>query len=465
MTGFTAYRRIGYRSFTETLPQSGGRTVASVISDRPVRGGFTEGEVTAMLDTGDTAFILVCAFLVFIMTLGIGFFYGGMVRRKNMGNTMLMCVSVAGVVSVLWVAVGYTIAFGSGLAAADGTANPIIGGFERLFLSGIDLETMWGDIPEFVWALFQGMFALITVAIISGAVVERMKFSRFLVFIALWVLLVYAPLAHMVWGGGWVSEIIGAYDFAGGDVVHISSGVSALVLALVVGSRHGNGKLTYQPHNIPFVMLGTLFLWLGWFGFNAGSAGAANGQAGLAFATTNTAAAAGLLAWMAVERLTTGKCTVLGACSGAVAGLVAITPAAGYVEVWAALVMGAVVAVICYFAVSRLKKRLGYDDALDAFGVHGIGGMCGTILTGLFAVPELGGFAGLFYGDPMQLVRQLLSVVFVVAFAAIMTFIIAKVIQLVGGPLRVSQRDEAQGLDISQHGEPAYPAFSGMDLN
>lgn len=418
-----------------------------------------------MLDTGNTAFILISAFLVFIMTLGIGFFYGGMVRRKNVGDTMLMCVSVAGLVSLLWVAVGYTVAFGDGCALSDDEANPIVGGFEHLFLAGIAPETLWGDIPEYVWALFQGMFALITVAIISGAVVERMRFSRFLIFVTLWVLLVYAPLAHMVWGGGWVAEVIGAYDFAGGDVVHISSGVTALVLAILVGARHGNGKLTYQPHNIPFVMLGTLFLWLGWFGFNAGSAGAANGQAGLALATTNTAAAAGLLAWMFLERALTGKFTLLGACSGAVAGLVGITPSAGYVEVWSSIIIGAVVAVVCYLAVSRLKRHFGYDDALDAFGVHGIGGMCGTVLTGLFAVPELGGFAGLFYGDPMQLVRQILSVLFVVAFAVVMSVIIAKVIALVGGPLRVSAHDEACGLDVATHGEPSYPAFSGMDLN
>ena len=388
-----------------------------------------------MLDTGNTAFMLVCAFLVFIMTLGIGFFYGGMVRRKNVGNTMLMCVGVAGVVSLLWVAAGYSLAFGDGFAAADGTANPVIGGLDRLFLAGMGLDELHGDIPEYVWALFQGMFALITVAIIAGGVVERMRFGRFIAFVVLWVLLVYAPLAHMVWGGGWVAEVIGAYDFAGGDVVHISSGLTAL------------------------------FLWLGWFGFNAGSAGAANGQAGLAFATTNTAAAAGLVAWMAVERAVTGKCTLLGACSGAVAGLVAVTPGAGYVEVWASAVMGAAVAVVCFFAVSRLKRRLGYDDALDAFGVHGVGGMCGTVLTGVFASPELGGFAGLLYGDPAQVVRQLASVLFVVAFAAAMTFLIAKAIELVGGPLRVDVRDEARGLDVSEHGEPAYPAFSGMDLN
>lgn len=418
-----------------------------------------------MLDTGNTAFILVCAFLVFIMTLGIGFFYGGMVRRKNVGNTMLMCVSVAGVVSVLWVAIGYSLAFGTGFATADGSANPILGGLDRLFLAGIGLDTLWGDIPEFVWALFQGMFALITVAIISGAIVERMRFSRFLVFIALWCVLVYAPLAHMVWGGGWIDTVIGAYDFAGGDVVHISSGVTALTLAVLLGARHGNGKLTYQPHNIPFVMLGTLFLWLGWFGFNAGSAGAANAQAGLAFATTNTAAAAGMLAWMFTERAVTGKFTLLGACSGAVAGLVAITPGAGYVEIWASVVMGAVVAVVCFFAVSRLKRRLGYDDALDAFGVHGIGGMCGTVLTGIFAAPELGGFAGLLYGDPLQVVRQLASVAFVVVFAVVMTVAIVKVMELVGGSLRVSAHAEATGLDVAEHGEPAYPAFSGMDLN
>ena len=418
-----------------------------------------------MIDTGDTAFVLVSTFLVFIMTLGIGFFYGGMVRRKNVGNTMFMCLAVAGVASIIWVAVGYSLAFGSGFASPDGTANPILGGFDRLFLTGIGLDSVWGTIPEYVWALFQGMFGLITVAIIAGGIVERMRFSRFLIFIVLWMLLVYCPLAHMMWGGGWLGSTLGAYDFAGGDVVHISSGVTALTLAVVVGSRHGNGKLTYQPHNIPFVMLGTLFLWLGWFGFNAGSAAAANAQAGLALATTNTAAATGMLAWMAVERVRTGKVTLLGGCSGAVAGLVAITPGAGYVDIWASVVMGAIVAVVCFFAVSQLKRRLGYDDALDAFGVHGIGGMCGTILTGVFANPALGGFAGLAFGEPMQVVRQLLSVLFVIVFASVMTFIIAKVMQAVGGPLRVSERDEARGLDISEHGEPAYPAFSGMDLN
>lgn len=418
-----------------------------------------------MIDTGDTAFILVSAFLVFIMTLGIGFFYGGMVRRKNVGNTMFMCLAVAGVASLIWVAVGYSLAFGSGFSTADGQANPILGGFDRLFLSGIMLDSAWGTIPEFVWAVFQGMFALITVAIIAGGVVERMRFSRFLVFVVLWLLLVYCPLAHMMWGGGWLGATLGAYDFAGGDVVHISSGVTALTLAIVVGSRHGNGKLTYQPHNIPFVMLGTLFLWLGWFGFNAGSAGAANAQAGLALATTNTAAATGMLAWMVVERVRTGKVTLLGGCSGAVAGLVAVTPGAGYVDIWASAVMGAVVAVVCFFAVSQLKRRLGYDDALDAFGVHGIGGMCGTVLTGVLANPDLGGFAGLLFGDPMQVVRQLLSVLFVIVFAALMTLLIAKVMQALGGSLRVSERDEARGLDVSEHGEPAYPAFSGMDLN
>lgn len=419
----------------------------------------------AALDTGDTAFILICAFLVFIMTLGIGFFYGGMVRRKNVGNTMLMCVSVAGLASVIWVAVGYTIAFGSGFAAADGTAAPLVGGFDKLFLAGMSLDTLWGTIPEFVWALFQGMFGLITIAIIAGGIVERMRFSRFLAFIAVWMLVVYCPLCHMMWGGGWLDTVVGAHDFAGGDVVHISSGVTALTLALVLGPRHGAGKLTYQPHNIPFVMLGTLFLWLGWFGFNAGSAGAANGQAGLAFATTNTAAATGMLAWMAVERVKTGKVTLLGACSGAVAGLVAITPGAGYVDVWASVPIAAVVAVVCYFAVSRLKPRFGYDDALDAFGVHGIGGICGTVLTGIFANPELGGFAGLLFGDPFQVVRQLVSVLFVVAFAAVCTFVIAKAIEAIGGSLRVCERDEARGLDVAQHGEPAYPAYSGMDLN
>lgn len=421
-----------------------------------------------MFDTGDTAFIMVCAFLVFIMTLGIGFFYGGMVRRKNVGDTMLMAVVVAGLVSVIWVVVGYSMVFGTNLGTrvgADIVANPIIGGFERCFFAGVTVETAWGTIPEFCWALYQGMFALITVAIISGGVVERIRFSRFVIFVVCWVLIVYCPLAHMVWGGGWIADALGAYDFAGGDVVHISSGVSALVLAMMVGPRYGHGKLSYQPHNIPFVLLGTLFLWLGWFGFNAGSAGAANGQAALAFATSNTAAAAAMLSWMACEKFATGRVTLFGACSGAVAGLVAVTPGAGYVDIWAALVMGIIVSIVCFFAVSRMKPALGYDDALDAFGVHGIGGMVGTVLVGFFANPAYGPFSGLFFGDPLQVVRQLLSVLFVILWAAVLTFIIAKIITLVGGDMRVAHHEEELGLDVAEHGEPAYPAYDGMDLN
>lgn len=421
-----------------------------------------------MIDTGDTAFVLVSAFLVFIMTLGIAFFYGGMVRRKNVGNTMLMCTTVAGVVSIIWVAVGYSLVFGSGFGTGAGDsflAHPFLGGLERVFLSGVTVNTVWGTIPEFVWALYQGMFALITVAIIVGGIVERMRFSRFLVFICLWVLIVYCPLAHMVWGGGWIADALGAYDFAGGDVVHISSGVTALVLALMVGPRFGNGKLSYQPHNIPFILLGTLFLWLGWFGFNAGSAGAANGQAGLAFATTNTAAAAAMLSWMACEYASTRKVTLFGACSGAVAGLVAVTPGAGYVDIWAAVLMGVIVSVVCFFAVSRLKPRLGYDDALDAFGVHGIGGMTGTILTGIFANPAYGPFAGLIFGDPMQVVRQLLSVLFVIAWAGGLSFLLAWFLKRLGGDLRVAHEDEEIGLDVAAHSEPSYPAYSGMDLH
>ncbi|WP_251157684.1 ammonium transporter [Caniella muris] len=421
-----------------------------------------------MIDTGDTAFILVSAFLVFIMTLGIAFFYGGMVRRKNAGDTMLLCTSVAGLVSVIWVVLGYTLVFGDGFAAATETgaaANPLLGGLEHVFLAGVSPEDAWGTVPELVWALYQGMFALITVAIIVGAVVERVRFSRFLVFVGVWVLVVYCPLAHMVWGGGWIADALGAHDFAGGDVVHISSGVSALVLALAVGARFGNGRLSYQPHNIPFILLGTLFLWLGWFGFNAGSAGAANGQAGLAFATTNTAAGAAMLAWMACERLTGGRATLFGACSGAVAGLVAVTPGAGYVDVWAAALMGVVVSVVCFLAVSRLKPRFGYDDALDAFGVHGVGGMVGTVLTGVFANPAYGPFAGLLFGDPLQVVRQLLSVLFVIAWAGGLTFVVTRVMTRLGGPLHVDHASEEMGLDLAEHTEPAYPAYSGMDLH
>lgn len=423
--------------------------------------GLLEGVEMGTIDTGDTAFILISTFLVFIMTLGIAFFYGGMVRRRNVINTMMMDVSIAGVVSVVWVLVGYTLAFGG-----DG-AGGLVGALDKVALNGLTPDSVHGTIPELVFAGFQGMFALITVAIISGAVAERIRFSRFLIFVIAWVLLVYAPLAHMVWGGGFVATVIGSLDFAGGDVVHISSGVSGLVLALIVGGRQGYGKLSYHPHNIPFVLLGTIFLWLGWFGFNAGSALAANGIAGLAALTTNTSAATGLITWMILERITTGRSTLLGACSGAVAGLVAITPGAGYVEVPSSIVIGAVVTCACFFACSRLKPKLGYDDALDAFGVHGLGGMIGTLLTGVFctlaANPD--GANGLLAGNPAQFGAQALSVVFVAVYAGVITFVIAKVIELVGGPLRVSAKDEARGLDATEHGETAYPAFTGMDLN
>lgn len=412
------------------------------------------------IDTGDTAFILVSTFLVFIMTLGIAFFYGGMVRRRNVLNTMMMDVAVAGVASIVWVVCGYSIAFGDG-------AGTLVGSLEKVLLNGVTPSSVHGTIPELVFAAYQGMFALITVAIISGAVAERMRFSRFLAFVVAWLLVVYAPLAHMVWGGGFIDTAIGSLDFAGGDVVHISSGVSGLVLALMVGGRKGYGHLSYHPHNIPFVLLGTIFLWLGWFGFNAGSALAANGTAGLAALTTNTSAATGMLTWMLLERVTTGKTTLLGACSGAVAGLVAITPGAGYVEVGSAILIGAIVTCCCFFACSKLKPRLGYDDALDAFGVHGLGGIVGTLLTGVFctlaANPD--GANGLICGDPTQLLRQAASVLFVIVWAGGATFVIAKVLQLVGGPLRVDKKAEAKGLDKSEHGETAYPAFNGMDLN
>lgn len=412
------------------------------------------------IDTGDTAFILISTFLVFIMTLGIAFFYGGMVRRRNVVNTMLMDVSVAGVASIIWVLVGYSLAFGDG-------AGGFIGNLDKVGLLGVTPSSVKGTIPELVFAAYQGMFALITVAIISGAVAERIRFSRFIIFVIAWVLIVYAPLAHMVWGGGFIDETIGSLDFAGGDVVHISSGVSGLVLSLVVGGRQGYGKLSYHPHNIPFVLLGTIFLWLGWFGFNSGSALAANGTAALAAITTNTSAATGLVTWMILERINTGHCTLLGACSGAVAGLVAITPGAGFVDVLSAIPIGAIVTCVCFFACSRLKPLLGYDDALDAFGVHGLGGVVGTLLTGVFctlaANPD--GANGLITGDPSQLGRQFLSILVVVAWSAISTFVIAKVLELCAGPLRVSAKDEARGLDATLHGETAYPAFTGMDLN
>ncbi len=424
-----------------------------------------------MFDTGSTGFMLVCTMLVLLMTPGVAFFYGGLSRRKNVGNTMAMVMTVLGIVGVMWVICGWSFAYGG-----DGSI-PFFGGFDQIGLIPTT-QAMIGEAanvpadatyPAIVDVGFQMAFAMITCGIIVGALAGRMKFGAFTLFIAIWVTIIYAPLAHMVWGGdgSLIGSMIGALDFAGGDVVHISSGTTGLVLAILMGKRRGYGLVSYRPHNVPFVMLGASLLWFGWFGFNGGSEFAADGIAALAILNTVVASAAGVLSWMLVERVRSGKPTLVGACTGLVAGLVAITPAAGFVEPWAAAIFGFVVSPVCYIAMSRIKRKLGYDDALDAFGCHSVGGIIGGVLTGLFCVPELSwtDFGGLFYtADPSLLVSQVLGILITLAFVVVGTLVIGLIVKAIfGGSLRVSDTDEARGLDVAEHGESAYPAYLGMD--
>lgn len=424
-----------------------------------------------MFDTGATGFMIVCAMLVFLMTPGLAFFYGGLSRRKNVVNTMIMSFAVLGIVGVTWVIAGWSFAYGG-----DGSL-PFFGGFDQLGLAGLVGE-MVGEAegalshdayPVLVDVAFQAAFAMITAAIITGSLAGRMKFGAVVLFVAIWSLVVYAPLAHMVWGGdgSLIGDMIGALDFAGGDVVHISSGLTGLILCLMLGRRKGFAVLSYRPHNVPFVALGAALLWFGWFGFNAGSEFAADGVAGLALLNTVAASAAGVLSWMITERITVGKCTLVGAATGLVAGLVAITPAAGFVEPWAAIVMGLIVSPIVYAAISQAKRRLGYDDALDAFGCHCVGGIVGGILTGLFCVPGLSWteHGGLLYtGDWSLLGSQVLGILVTIAFVAIADVVLGLIIKACfKGSLRVSAEDEAAGLDVAVHGESAYPAYLGLD--
>ncbi|MDM8163867.1 ammonium transporter [Collinsella intestinalis] len=422
-----------------------------------------------MYDSGSTAFMMVSTMLVLFMTPGLAFFYGGLSRRKNVINTMLMSFAVIGIVGLTWVVAGWSIAYGG-----DGT-DPVIGGFDQFGLSGAVagmLSESAGDgavYPSLVDITFQMAFALITCAIVTGSVAGRMRFGAVAAFIAVWSLVVYAPLAHMVWGGegSLIGGIIGALDFAGGDVVHISSGVTGLVLCLALGARKGFGLKTYRPHNVPFVALGAGLLWFGWFGFNGGSAFAADGVAALAILNTVASSAAGLASWMVVERVATGKPTLVGACTGLVAGLVVVTPAAGFVEPWAAVVMGLIVSPVCYLAIARLKTRFGYDDALDAFGCHGIGGILGGVLTGVFCLPELSwtGHGGLVYtGDATLLASQVLGIAVTLLIVLVLdAVLIAAVRAAFGGRLRVTDAEEALGLDVAMHGESAYPAYTGLD--
>lgn len=403
------------------------------------------------INTGDTAFMLVSAALVMFMIPGLALFYGGMVRNKNVLGTLMQSFFTLAIVTVVWVTVGYTLAFGPDIAG-------LIGGLKWLGLAGVgtgpspDYAT---TIPALVFIAYQGMFAAITPALITGAFAERMKFGAFAVFTVLWSLLVYAPLAHWVWGGGWIGKM-GALDFAGGTVVHISSGAAALAAALIIGKRRGFKVEIMHPHNIPMTVLGAGMLWFGWFGFNAGSALTAGGLAGLAFMTTHVAAAAGLLGWVVAEKLKTGKPTVLGAASGAVAGLVAVTPAAGFIGPLSAVALGFVAGIVCFAAVG-LKWKLGYDDSLDVVGVHLVGGTLGALGTGLLAqkVVNEAGNNGLFFGNPSLFVTQFISVAATIAYSLIVTTILLKVIDAVMG-LRVSEEDERTGLDLSQHNEVGY---------
>jgi len=401
-----------------------------------------------VLDSGDTAWMLVSTLLVLLMTLpGLALFYGGLVRTKNLLSVLMQCLISAGAVGLLWVLFGYSLAFGDG-----GSLNAFIGDLSMVGLAGISPESLSGTIPTYVFVLFQGMFAIITPALMLGAFAERMRFSVYLAFILIWVVVVYIPLAHMVWGGGWIAEY-GALDFAGGLVVHMSSGISALVACLVVGPRQGHGREPMQPNSLPLTVIGTSLLWVGWFGFNAGSALAADGTASLAFLTTQTAAATAVFAWVAIEWLHRGKPTVLGAATGAVAGLVAITPACAFVLPGGAIGVGAGAALACYSAVTLLKPALGYDDSLDVFGVHGVGGIWGALATGLFiadfAAPE-----GVSWGG--QILRQLVSIGFTAIYASLATIVILYGLKLALGGWRVDEDEESQGLDLSEHSETAY---------
>jgi Amt family ammonium transporter len=404
------------------------------------------------MNAGDTAFVLIGAGLVLLMTPGLAFFYGGMVRKKNILSVLMQCFILMCLVSVQWVLFGYSLSFAPG--------NGFWGGFRWFGLNGVGLQP-YADyaatIPHQAFMIFQAMFAIITPALIIGAFAERMKFSAFLVIIVLWITFVYDPVCHWVWGLGGFLRNLGALDFAGGTVVHINAGIAALITALVIGKRKNLEKNVPTPHNMPFVVLGTGLLWFGWFGFNSASALAANGLAVNAFVVTHTAAAAAGLSWAIIEWLKNGKPTIFGVCSGAVAGLVAITPAAGFVSVIPAIIIGAMVSVFCFFAVTALKPRLNYDDSLDAFGVHCVGGIWGALATGLFASKAVNqaGADGLFFGNPGLLFIQFKAVAITLIYSAVVTFVIYKVVDLVIG-VRVKEKEELVGLDITQHHERAY---------
>ena len=411
----------------------------------------------ATLDSGDTAWMLTATALVLFMTIpGLALFYGGMVRSKNILSVMMQCFAITGLMSILWMVYGYSLAFDTtGMEAGVTNFKSFVGGLDRAFLSGLTPDSLVGAFPESVFITFQMTFAIITPALIVGAFAERMKFSAMLVFMGVWFTLVYAPIAHMVWGGdGGLMWDWGVLDFAGGTVVHINAGIAGLVACLVLGKRKGFPTTPMAPHNLGLTLVGAAMLWIGWFGFNAGSAVAANGTAGMAMLVTQIATAAAALGWMFAEWIGHGKPSALGIASGVVAGLVAITPAAGTVGPMGALIIGLVSGVVCFFCATSLKRKLGYDDSLDAFGVHGVGGIVGALLTGIFAAPMLGGF-GEVENIGLQLWIQFKGVLFTVVYTGIVTYLILKAIDLVMG-LRVNEEQETVGLDLSLHNERGY---------
>jgi Amt family ammonium transporter len=435
----------------EATPATAAPATAAAPVAAPAAPAPAPAAAAPKLDSGDTAWMLTSTALVLLMTIpGLALFYGGMVRKKNVLDTMMQSFAITCVVTVIWMVAGYSIAFDTtGMAKGVTNFYSFFGSLNKLFLSGVNMDSLTGTIPETVFMTFQMTFAIITPALITGAFADRMKFSTMLVFMTLWSLLVYSPIAHMVWSGdGGFLWDMGVLDFAGGTVVHINAGVAGLVTALMLGPRLGFGKEPMAPHNLVLTVIGAALLWVGWFGFNAGSAVASGGRAGMAMAVTQIATGTAALGWMFAEWIFKGKPSVLGIASGAVAGLVAITPASGFVGPVGSLVIGVAAGVICFWAATSLKHMIGYDDSLDAFGVHAIGGIVGALLTGYFAVESIGGTAG----SMGQVFIQAKGVAITIAYTAVMTYIILKVLDMVMG-LRVTEEQEREGLDIALHGE------------
>ena len=433
-------------TFKMLVRTAGGAALVAALTAMPALAQ-QPAEATPTLDTGDTAWMLTSTALVLMMTIpGLALFYGGMVRKKNVLATVMQSFATACLMSVLWMVIGYSIAFGDG-----GALNAYMGGLEKMFLAHLTKDGLQGTIPESLFMTFQMTFAIITPALICGAVADRMKFSSLLVFLTLWLIVVYAPICHWVWGGGFLGSD-GVLDFAGGTVVHINSGIAGLVCALVLGRREGYGSENMAPHNLVLTIIGASLLWVGWFGFNAGSAVGANGAAGMAMAVTQIATAAAALAWMFFEWIVHRKPSVLGIASGAIAGLVAITPAAGFVAPMGALLIGIAAGVVCFIASTSVKRALGYDDSLDVFGIHGVGGIVGAILTGVFAAEAIGGTPGLLEGNAAQVPLQVYGIIATIIWCAVATFVILMVVKAIMG-LRVEKQTEIEGLDINLHGE------------